>query len=72
VGFGDIAPISTMGRLLTVLMILTGIALIPWQLEDLVKEVVKSSDKVEKVCQRCQWASHETDALFCKRCGSEL
>ncbi len=72
VGFGDITPISTMGRLLTVLMILTGIALIPWQLGDLVKQVVKSSDKVQKVCQRCQWASHETDALFCKRCGTEL
>ncbi len=72
VGFGDITPISTMGRLLTVLMILTGIALIPWQLGDLVKQVVKSSDKVEKVCQSCQWASHETDALFCKRCGTQL
>jgi voltage-gated potassium channel len=72
VGFGDITPISTMGRLLTVLMILTGIALIPWQLGDLVKQVVKSSDKVEKICQRCQLASHETDALFCKRCGTEL
>jgi voltage-gated potassium channel len=70
VGFGDITPISTMGRLLTVLMILTGIALIPWQLGDLVKQVVKSSDKVEKICQ--QLASHETDALFCKRCGAEL
>jgi voltage-gated potassium channel len=72
VGFGDITPISTMGRLLTVLMILTGIALIPWQLGDLVKQVVKSSDKVVKVCQRCQLASHETDALFCKHCGTEL
>jgi voltage-gated potassium channel len=72
VGFGDITPISTMGRLLTVLMILTGIALIPWQLGDLVKQVVKSSDKVEKICQCCQLTSHETDALFCKRCGTEL
>jgi voltage-gated potassium channel len=72
VGFGDITPISTMGRLLTVLMILTGIALIPWQLGDLVKQVVKSGDKVSKTCASCQLASHETDALFCKRCGKAL
>lgn len=72
VGFGDITPISTMGRLLTVLMILTGIALIPWQLGDLVKQVLKNSDRVEQVCQHCQLASHETDALFCKRCGTKL
>jgi voltage-gated potassium channel len=72
VGFGDITPISTMGRLLTVLMILTGIALIPWQLGDLVKQVVKSGDKVNKTCASCQLASHETDALFCKRCGKAL
>lgn len=31
VGFGDVIPISELGRLLTVLMIFTGIALIPWQ-----------------------------------------
>jgi voltage-gated potassium channel len=72
VGFGDITPISTMGRLLTVLMILTGIALIPGQLGDLVKQVVKSSNKVAKTCAQCQLASHETDALFCKCCGTEL
>jgi voltage-gated potassium channel len=72
VGFGDITPISPLGRLMTVLMILTGIALIPWQLGDLVKQVVKSSNKVDTVCRTCQLASHEADALFCKRCGTNL
>ncbi|GGA28414.1 ion channel [Okeania sp. KiyG1] len=32
VGFGDVTPASENGRLLTVLMILTGISLIPSQL----------------------------------------
>jgi voltage-gated potassium channel len=50
VGFGDVTPISEVGRLLTVLMILTGIAVIPWQLGDLIKQLLKTANEVEKAC----------------------
>jgi voltage-gated potassium channel len=72
VGFGDITPISDLGKLMTVLMILTGIALIPWQLGDLIKQVAKSANKVNAVCPKCQLSSHDVDASFCKRCGGKL
>jgi voltage-gated potassium channel len=72
VGFGDITPISELGRLLTVLMILTGIALIPLQVGDLVKQILKTSNRLETRCESCGWASHESDAKFCKRCGGKL
>ncbi len=72
VGFGDITPTSQAGKLMTVLMILTGIALIPWQLGDLIKQIAKSGNKVTTVCQSCQLASHDLDASFCKRCGVKL
>ncbi len=72
VGFGDITPISQAGKLMTVLMILTGIALIPWQLGDLIKQIAKSGSKVSKVCKSCQLASHDLDASFCKHCGAKL
>lgn len=72
VGFGDVTPISELGRLLTVLMILTGIALIPWQVGDLIKRLVKTANQVETVCSGCGLAFHDVDAGFCKRCGSEL
>jgi voltage-gated potassium channel len=72
VGFGDITPISQAGKLMTVLMILTGIALIPWQLGDLIKQVAKSGSKVNTVCTNCQLLSHDLDASFCKRCGVKL
>jgi voltage-gated potassium channel len=72
VGFGDITPTSQAGKLMTVLMILTGIALIPWQLGDLIKQIAKSGSKVTKVCHQCQLASHDLDANFCKHCGAKL
>lgn len=72
VGFGDVIPISELGRLLTVLMILTGVALIPWQIGDLIKRLVKTANQLETICEGCGLAFHDTDAKFCKRCGHQL
>ncbi|HEY9669493.1 MAG TPA: ion transporter [Coleofasciculaceae cyanobacterium] len=72
VGFGDVTPISEGGRLLTVLMILTGIALIPWQLGDLIKQLVKTANQVENTCLGCGLPFHDKDAQFCKICGTKL
>ncbi|HEY9702240.1 MAG TPA: potassium channel family protein [Allocoleopsis sp.] len=72
VGFGDVTPISQGGRLMTVLMILTGIALIPWQLGDLIKRLVKSGNQINIICENCRLSSHDLDAKFCKSCGSKL
>lgn len=74
VGFGDITPISQMGRLLAVLMILTGIALIPWQIGELIKQLVKTSRQASKeiLCANCGLTAHDADARFCKICGKPL
>jgi voltage-gated potassium channel len=72
VGFGDVTPTSDAGKIMTVLMILTGIALIPWQLKDLIEQIAKGSNKVSTICKNCQLSTHEIDASFCKRCGSKL
>lgn len=72
VGFGDVIPTSQAGRLLTVLMVLTGIALIPVQLGELFKRLVKTSNQVEIPCHDCGLATHDVDAQFCKVCGAKL
>jgi voltage-gated potassium channel len=74
VGYGDITPLTQVGRLLTVLMILTGIALIPWQIGELIKQLVKTSNQgeVETLCSNCGLTSHDADARFCKICGKPL
>lgn len=72
VGFGDVTPISDLGKLLTVSMILTGVALIPWQLGDLIKQLLKTSNQDKKLCPSCSLALHEADANYCKICGVKL
>lgn len=72
VGFGDVVPISESGRLLTVLMILTGIALIPWQLGDLIRQLIKTTNQVETRCPTCSLSFHDANAQFCKICGTRL
>ncbi|MEL6321143.1 MAG: ion transporter [Cyanobacteria bacterium J06626_14] len=72
VGYGDITPASEAGRLCTMLMILTGIALIPTQLGDLIRRIVKVSQSVQVPCTNCGWTTHDPDAEFCKRCGTAL
>lgn len=72
VGYGDITPVSDAGRVFTILMILSGIALIPTQLGDLLRRIIKMSQSVQVPCSQCGWAIHDPDALFCKRCGASL
>lgn len=72
VGYGDVTPRTEIGRLLTILMILTGIAIIPWQLGDLIKRLVKTNNKVETICPGCNLGYHDADAKFCKACGTQL
>jgi len=69
VGFGDIIPRSEAGKWVTVLMILSGIILIPWQISKIVKEWVKMATKKEIVCTRCGLRYHDQDASHCKSCG---
>ncbi len=72
VGFGDVIPLSETGRFFTILMILTGVTLIPWQVGNLTKQFVKTANAVQTICSGCGLASHDSDAIYCKRCGTVL
>ena len=69
VGFGDITPVSTAGRWVTALMILSGIVLIPWQVGQIVKEWIGISARKQVVCPQCGLKFHDRDASHCKACG---
>ncbi|MDG5777714.1 ion transporter [Haloarculaceae archaeon H-GB2-1] len=68
VGFGDITPATSAGRLVTVAAILAGIILIPWQASKIVREWT-TRDKVDVRCPECGLAAHDRDASHCKACG---
>jgi voltage-gated potassium channel len=72
VGYGDVTPTSSAGKLMTILMILTGIALIPVQLGELFKQLVKTANIANITCSKCGFSQHDSDALCCKICGTKL
>ena len=69
VGFGDIIPLSEAGKWVTVIMILSGIILIPWQISRIVREWIHMASKKESVCPGCGLRFHDKDASHCKSCG---
>jgi len=69
VGFGDITPLSESGKWVTVLMIFSGIILIPWQVSRIVKEWIHIATKKEIICVECGLRYHDRDASHCKYCG---
>jgi voltage-gated potassium channel len=72
VGFGDIIPLSDAGKWVTVLMILSGIVLIPLQISQIVKEWVRMATKKETICSKCGLRYHDEDASHCKSCGQVI
>lgn len=72
VGFGDIIPLSGAGRLVTVMMIISGIILIPIQASRIFREWIVTADRKRAVCPKCSLELHDADANYCKICGSRL
>ncbi len=72
VGYGDVTPLSQAGRAMTLLMIFTGVLFIPWQLSELIGQIVKTASSIEENCNNCGLSRHDPDARFCKQCGAKL
>ena len=72
VGYGDVTPLSEVGKAMTLMMISTGVLFIPWQLRELVVQLQKNSNTIEKQCPHCNLSLHDIDANYCKKCGTKL
>ncbi|CAI0926993.1 MlotiK1 channel [Serratia liquefaciens] len=74
VGYGDIVPHTPLGRLLTSVLILVGYSIIAVPTGILTaymsQELQRSRER--RNCEQCQRGGHETEAIFCKYCGSRL
>lgn len=71
VGFGDIIPVTTAGRWVTVGSILAAIIIIPRQASRIVREWT-SRGKVNVTCSKCGLSYHDRDASHCKACGEVI
>ncbi len=72
-GFGDITPVTPMGRLLTSALALTGYAVIAVPTGILTSELAKlEGDDSSDACPSCGVHGHLPDSRFCRRCGAPM
>ncbi|MBN2111215.1 MAG: ion transporter [Methanosarcinaceae archaeon] len=78
VGFGDIVPQTPLGRILASVIMILGYSIIAVPTGIVTSEISFASieerkrNKPERTCVSCGYSDHDTDALFCKRCGKRL
>ncbi|CAI0762210.1 MlotiK1 channel [Serratia quinivorans] len=74
VGYGDIVPHTPVGRLLTSVLILLGYSIIavPTGILTAYMSQELQRNRERRNCEQCQRGGHETEAIFCKYCGSAL
>jgi voltage-gated potassium channel len=71
VGFGDILPVTSLGRWVTVFSILAAVIVVPRQASRIVREWA-SREKVDVTCPNCGLSYHDADASHCKACGEVI
>lgn len=77
VGFGDITPISDLGKFIASIMMLLGYAIIAVPTGIVSVEMFRQREKdnaEKKISSTCSECEHENDfnALFCNQCGNKL
>jgi voltage-gated potassium channel len=73
VGYGDISPQTTLGRILASMLMIIGYGVIAVPTGIVTFEFARASAAGPvRMCSVCGLQPHDRDAIFCKRCGTRL
>jgi len=72
VGYGDISPQTPAGQCLAAIVMLLGYSIIAVPTGIVTAQIIQAPDKAKTTCSACNHASHERDAIYCKKCGKQL
>jgi voltage-gated potassium channel len=75
VGYGDISPVTPVGKMVASLVMLIGYAIIAVPTGILTHDLINASkqkNELPEACPNCSREGHDGDARFCKFCGSNL
>lgn len=74
VGFGDVVPVTTVGKFLSAILILIGYSLIIVPTGFVSAEIIGMKKKSISTisCASCVTEGHDEDAVYCKYCGDEM
>ena len=73
VGYGDISPVTPLGKLFASIIMFLGYSIIAVPTGIVTTEMalaVKNKEQSRKTCSKCRKEGHDADARFCKFCGS--
>ena len=74
VGYGDVVPHTTIGKIISAALILLGYSLIIVPTGFVSAELSKQGKEAVQLhpCPKCEATRHQSDAQYCFRCGSDL
>jgi voltage-gated potassium channel len=74
VGYGDISPVTALGRAIASVAMLTGYAIIavPTGIVTAEMTALIQRERHRRACAQCGLREHEADAHYCRRCGAAL
>lgn len=74
VGYGDITPVTPLGRFLTTIVMLLGYSIlsVPTGIFSLSLANEKRKISKTKICLHCGSKGQEDDAIYCRHCGALL
>jgi voltage-gated potassium channel len=73
VGYGDITPMTNIGKFMSALVMILGYAVIAVPTGIVSASLINPHSKVNgKACPHCSKEGHDNDASYCKYCGGNL
>lgn len=72
VGYGDIAPVTTFGKVIATLTMLSTYAIIAVPTGIVTAELTRQQDHSSNACPGCGAHGHLEDAKFCRKCGNDM
>ena len=72
VGYGDVSPITPMGKFFAVILMLAGYSIIAVPTGIVTAEMRNKRQNLEMICDRCGNEDIDDDARYCKQCGKKL
>jgi voltage-gated potassium channel len=74
VGYGDVTPVTSVGKFIASLIMITGYGIIAVPMGIYFSEFTQASRrrKSKRSCPGCKLKGHEADAVHCRACGAAL
>ncbi|RMZ58606.1 ion transporter [Chryseobacterium nematophagum] len=72
VGYGDVSPITPLGKFFAIILMLAGYSIIAVPTGIVTAEMRNKRQNLEIVCDRCGNEDIDDDARYCKQCGKKL